>query len=300
MACICRTIESPCSFSIEAISHLQLPEGVSYAVQCVHLCHFFGRALTRLELRQQNPGLYLAGALANAKFGDHGFLKTVAQIVRIAQVLFATVEEAGELVNSCDRLYASLSFPRWIALPYMRNRLAHPEWRSQEGRAPSILFLPGPVAIVAAVIMLVVLRIGDIVTHLWRLNLCLFDLYDSIWMDPHSQSEMIDDLFLNLHDMADQFLSRERRLARSVAFHRQWVDELLKMAHVNWSAGQLVTTLDGFANQIEGAAGVYAPPIRAMTEMAKSSSAVASALATGYSSRMRGQEMNTSQVEKKS
>lgn len=265
-------------FSHEAIGRLQLPEPIGVAVTCVHLCHFFGRTLRRLDVRQQHPGLYLAGVLANARFGDSRFLKMAAQVVRIAQVLLKTVEESGRLVHSCQRLADSLHTPKRITLFYMTNRLSHEKWPSQEGRAPSVLFLPTPVAVVASSLMVIVMRIVEIVSHIWRLNLCLFDLYDAVCLDPHSQSEVIDDVFLNLRDIAGQFMSRERRLAHAVASHRQWIDELLKLSHVEWSAHNLAATLNSFADQVEGLSAVSAVPVHTVSQMAQGSLALSAAL----------------------
>ena len=287
MVCVCRSISEPFEFSVEAISHLQLPQAASLAVTCVHLCHFLGRALSRLELRQRHPGLYLAGVLANAQLGDTGFLKVTAQIVRIAQVFFSTVESGGKLVHGCNRLWDAISAPKWISVPYMENRLAREEWDLQEGRAPSVLFLPRPLALIASSVMLVVMRIVEVMFYIWQLNLCLFELYDAIWIDPHSQSEAIDDLFINLHDIADQFISRERRLSQAVAAHSQWIDELLKIVKVDWTAERLVSTLNGFADQAEGIAGVCAVPAYAMVEMVKGSSSITAAMTTSYSSKKR-------------
>jgi hypothetical protein len=284
MGCICRSISEPFEFSVDAISHLQLPKAASLAVECVHICHFLGRALSRFELRQRHPGLYLAGVLTNAKFGDFVFLKVAAQIVHLAQVFFSIVEEGGMLVHSCNRLWKAIFPPKWIAVPYMENRLTREEWNLQEGRAPSVLFLPWPVAFIASNIMLVVMRIVEVVSHIWQLNLYLFDLYDAVWMNSRLQSEAIDDLFMNLHDIAGQFLSRERRLSQAVAAHGQWIDRLLKVMKVDWTAERLEAILNGFADQAEGIGTVCALHGQAMGEMVKGSSSIATALITNYSS----------------
>lgn len=282
MGCLCRSISEPFEFSFDTISHLQLPQAASLAVKTIHVCHFLGRAISRLELRHQHPGLYLAGVVANAHLGDTVFLKVAAQIVRIAQVFFSVVEEGGKLVHSWTRLWDAFSPPQWICVPYMGNRLASDEWNLQEGLAPSVLFLPWPVALIASRVMLVVMRIAEVVSHIWKLNLFLFDLYDAVWLNPHSQSEVIEDLFMNLHDIADQWMSRERRLAQAVDAHRLWIDGLLKLAKVDWSAETLVRLLNGFADQVEGVTQVCAAPAQAIVAMAKGSTAVSAALSTSH------------------
>ncbi len=285
MGCICRSVLEPFDFSVDTISHLQLPQAVSLVVKGVHICHFLGRAVSRLELRQHHPGLYLTGVLTNAQLGDTTFVKVAAQIVRVAQVLFSVVEEGGRLVHSCNRLLESCSLPTWISIPYMGNRLASKEWDLQEGRAPSVLFLPWPLAVIASRIMLIVMRIAAVASHIWQLSLFLFELNDAVLINPYTQSEVIDDLFLNLQDISDQFISKERRLSQAVAEHRQWIDELMKLARVDWSAEKLVSILNGFAEKVEGIANACAAPVQSLGLIAKGASAVASALTTGYSSK---------------
>jgi hypothetical protein len=288
MGCICRSVPEPFEFSDDAISHLQLPQVASFAVKCVHFCHFYGRSLTRLELRGQHPGLYLAGAFAHAQYGDTGFLKVTAQIIRVAQVLFMTVEESGKIVHSCKRLGDAIHGQQWISVPYMENRITDEKWNLQEGRAPAVLFLPWPVSYIASRIMLVVMRIVEIISHIWQLNLLLLDLYDAIWMNPYTQAQAIEDVFINAQAVADQFVSRERHLARAVDAHRLWIDELLKLVKVDWSAARLVEVLNSFADKAEGVVQACAAPAQAIVQMARGSSMIATELATNYSSNKSG------------
>lgn len=284
MSCICRRITEPISFTVDSISHLDLPTALSWTVTCVHLCHFFGRAVSRLELREQHPGLYLAGALMNARYGDVGFLKATAQIVRVARVLFSTVEAGGELVHSFDRLREAFSCPKCNVLSYEGNRLTNPGWRGQEGQAPSFLFLPWPIALIVSTIAVVVMRIVEIASRIWKLNLCLFDLYDSIWMTPFEQSSAIEDLFIELGQIVDQFASPERKLAQAVAYHREWIDQLLHLIKIDWSAERIVSLLNSFADKTEGIVKACSGPIQGIADMAQGTAMVASALTIGDSS----------------
>jgi hypothetical protein len=268
---------------MDAIAHLQLPSVAAWAVRSVHICHFLGRALSRLELRRQNPGLYLAGVLTNARFGDREFLRVAAQLVRLAQVFFSVVEESGKLVQSSHRLSDSFSFLMPLSIPYAQNRLARKQWALQEGHAPSVLFLPWPVNYVASRVMLIAMRIAEIVSCIWQLNLLLFDLYDTVWMDPYTRASAIDDLFINFQEVAEQFVSPERRLSRAIAAHGLWVDELLKIVHVNWTAEKLALILNEFADRAEGVGRIFAVPAQAIATMAQGSSAITSAMMTNYS-----------------
>jgi hypothetical protein len=284
MECIRRSICEPFSFSVDAIAHLDLPTAASWAVRCVHFCHFLGRSLSRLELRRCHPGLYLGGVLANAHYGDTAFLKVAAQLVRLAQVFFSAVEESGKLVLSLNRLQDSMAFSAPMAIPYARNRLLHEQWPHQEGKAPSVLFLPWPINFIASRLLLAARRIAEVAVRIWHLNLCLFDLYDAVWMNPQSRSESMDDIFINLSDIADQCMSRERRLSQAIAAHAQWIDKMLKIVRVDWTATKLAAILNEFADRAETIGRVGAVPGEAMKTMATGSLAVARAMVTNYSS----------------
>jgi hypothetical protein len=267
MGFIIRQMGEPFFPPIDAISFLHLPSPISLVVRSLHGVHFFSRAVRRLEIRQQHPGLYLAGVFFNARYGDTEFLKVTAQVVRIARIFLSLVEQSGQIARDWERLKAAFRVPQLIAVPYGVNRMNARRWKHQEGKAPPHLFLSWPAAIVLSPCTLVSMRVGKLVQDIWELNMHLFDLYDAIQMDPHTRAAAIEELFIDVGQMADDVVGPERRLSKAVREHQRWVDEVLKMLHVKGSAQELADVLDLFADRSRTIGTRAVIPLRVTTEL---------------------------------
>ena len=276
MGPICREISASLAFPMDAISFLNLPQPVSLVVRAVHLCNFFGRSIARLEIRQQHPGLYLAGVFANARYGDAEFLRVAAQIVCIAKTFLSVAEDGAQIIHGCSRIDDSLLLTKRIVLPYAENRLTSDRWSAQEGRTLPLLFLPWPVAHILSHAILLPKRVIGVIQDIWNLNMHLFDMYDAIQMNPHSRSAAIDDLFIDVGDMVGQVIGRERRLSKAVGEYRPWVDAVLRLMGVDSSAQKIIGILDRFADQAQEIKERGEAPAHAAMEVMKGASAVIS------------------------
>jgi hypothetical protein len=249
MAGICSALFEPVSVSMNAVSCLQLPTPISLAVKGLHCCHFFGKTMYRLEARYQHPGLYVAGVIAHAHFGNEEFFQMVAQIVRVARIFLFLVEDAAAIVHSCHRLKEAFVRSQGVTTYYTVSRLTSPRWAKQEGSAPSMLFLPWPLALLVSQCMLVSMRVSTVIQQIWQLNMHLFDMDEALKMDPQTRASAIDDLFVDLGTMVNDEIGKERKLSKAVQEHGQWIDEVLRLLRVNWSAQEVAKALDQLADQ---------------------------------------------------
>ena len=90
----------------------------------------------------------------------------------------------------------------------------------------------------------------------------MWGLSEGLSADPRIQSEAIDDLLVNLGDVADQVGGPDKRLARAVAQYRPWIDRALQLMGIQWSAQAIVDTLEGFAVKADQVSGLLALPLQ--------------------------------------
>jgi hypothetical protein len=273
-------LSTPYSLPWQAISDLGIPPVVSGALSVLHFCHYLGRELFRLEFRTEAPAQYLAGVLLNSQCGQHAFVQAAAKVVSIAKECLGVIEEGGRLKTSVEFLCESLQLPHKVSVLYSAQRFAQPDPELAVQSKPWVAWMWWPIAIVISKISLVVRRIFDLLAGCWRLHLSMWSLSEALGSDPHIQSEAIDDILVNLGEIADQVGGQNRRLARAVDQYRPWIDRALQLMGIQWSAQAIVHTLEGFAAGAEQAAEALAIPIQGAGEATCGATALAGSLAS--------------------
>ena len=254
------TLSSPYDLPFQAISDVQIPSVVSAALSVLHYCHYLGRELFRLEFRSQAPAQYLAGVFLNAQCGQQEFVRAAAKVVLIAKECLGVIEEGGRVARCVEDLWESLKLPSGEALRYSAQRFT--VCNSDSDERPWFSQLWWPFSIVMARISLVVRRLFDLLAGCWNLHMHMWDLSEALSADPRIQSEAIDDLLVNLGEVADQVAGEDRRLVRAVAQYRPWIDRALQLMGIQWSALAIVDTLESFAERAGRVSGLLALPLR--------------------------------------
>jgi hypothetical protein len=280
MVSVSPPLSSPYNLPLQAISDLGLPSPVSGALSVLHFCHYVGREIFRLEFRTQAPAQYLAGVLLNAQYGQQAFVQVVAKVVLIAKECLGVIEEGGRVTRSIEALWESLVLPRTISLLYSAQRFALSDPEVDGTSKPWFSQFWWPISIVVARINLVARRIFDLLAGCWRLHFYMWGLSEALGADPHILSEAIDDLLVNLGEVADQVGGREGRLARAVAQYRPWIDRVLQLMGINWSAQAIVNTLEGWASGMGHVSSALAIPAQGAADAWKGACSIVSTLIT--------------------
>lgn len=256
------TLSSPYNLPFQAISDLKIPSVFSAALSVLHYCHYLGRELFRLEFRTEAPAQYLAGVFLNAQCGQQEFVRAAAKVVLIAKECLGVIEEGGRLTRCVEDLWESLKLPSKVSLQYSAQRFTMPDSDPDDDAKPWFSQFWWPFSIVIARITLIVRRIFNLLASCWYLHLHMWGLSEALSTDPRIQSEAIDDLLVNLGDVADQVGGPDRRLARAVAQYRPWIDRALQLMGIQWSAQAIVDTLEGFTEKADQVSGFLAIPIQ--------------------------------------
>ena len=256
------TLTSPYDLPFQAISGLKIPSVLSAALSVLHYCHYLGRELFRLEFRSEAPAQYLAGVFLNAQCGQQDFVRAAAKVVLIAKECLGVVEEGGRLTGCVEGLWESLKLPSTAALQYSAQRFTVWDSDPDDDTKPWFSQFWWPISVVIARITLVVRRVFDLLASCWRLHMNMWGLSEGLSADPRIQSEAIDDLLVNLGDVADQVGGPDKRLARAVAQYRPWIDRALQLMGIQWSAQAIVDTLEGFAVKADQVSGLLALPLQ--------------------------------------
>lgn len=256
MGCVLREVVSAFELPTTTLSELHFPPMLSRAVGAIHLCHYMGRVLFRFETRTRAPIQYMAGVVTNAVYGDNRFVQVVAQIVAVARELFAIIEEGGGVLVRWQGVWSACSLPSLPSLVFAENRLIGGV-RIDELVDRLSTFL----SIAVSALQLIALRVAELVAAVWCLNLHLFAMYDAIWLNPNSRSAAIDDVFINLGEVADHIMGTERQLLKAVTEYRALVDTVFQLVHSDCSAQMIIDRLAKIASGVEGVRKLYEEPI---------------------------------------
>jgi|AMWB02.1.fsa_nt_gi hypothetical protein len=256
------SLSSPYDLPFQAISDLKIPAVLSCALSTLHYCHYLGRELFRLEFRSQAPAQYLAGVFLNAQCGQQAFVQAAAKVVLIAKECLGVIEEGGRLTRCVEGLWDSLKLPSRVALQYSAQRFALWNPEADSDAKPWFSQFWWPFAVVIARITLVARRIFDLLATCWHLHFYMWGLSEALSTDPRIQSEAIDDLLVNLGEVADQVGGQDRRLAKAVAQYRPWIDRALQLMGIQWSAQAIVDTLEDFASRADHVSGALSLPLQ--------------------------------------
>ena len=98
----------------------------------------------------------------------------------------------------------------------------------------------------------------------------MFELYDTVRLDQHTSSAIIDDFFLELGLVTKHITSSEKQLVQAVEDHKEWIDSVLKTLNISWTAEMIKDKLECFIENSDKVGTICHEPIKLGLEVLQS------------------------------
>jgi len=211
------------------LSLLKIPRGLCFAVQVSHMAAFMGRSICHLRRQIDHPILSLGGVVVNEVLGKKGVVHMTARVVTIARIVLETVTITSELGADASRVkYASFfiaaSTSAYLSCVEREKEITTP-WIIQRLSQFSD-------------------RLGTVAKKVMRLNLLFFELYDTINPGPHTETALVENLFIEMRQISLLVANKDQKVTDFVTQNRALIDTVFSAIHLPWRAEGVVSLLE--------------------------------------------------------
>ncbi len=224
-----KAVIAPCRSQWNLLSLLPIPRGIAVFVKTSHMVAFAGRSLCHVRRQIDHPLLSMGGAVVNELVGGKTVVQITARVVTITRIVLETTKLVDELSLDTSRLrYASyfigVATSAYLSCVESKKKTTTP-WIIQR-----LSFFSE--------------RLADVVKKIVRLNALFFELYDTINPGPHTRAAVVENLFIELHEIGCLVTRSDQKVVDLVEKNSSLIDSIFSTVSLPWRAKEIVLFIE--------------------------------------------------------